>query len=51
MSKMKAIYNTIAFFFCVITLGFIDVNLKYSDKTEFKWVGWISRILRSGYER
>lgn len=43
---MKAIYNTTAFLFCVLTLGFVDLNIKYSDKTEFKWVGWITRILK-----
>ena len=45
---MKAIYNTMAVLFCLITLGFVDLNIKYSDKTEFKWVGWISRILKGG---
>ena len=35
---MKAIYNTTAFLFCVLTLGFVDLNIKYSDKTEFKMV-------------
>lgn len=47
---MKVIYNTIAFLFCLITLGFVDLNIKYSDNTEFKWVGWISRILKGGAE-
>ena len=47
---MKLIYNSIAIWFCIITLGFVDVNIKYSDKTEFKWVGWISRILKGGAE-
>ena len=45
---MKEIYNTIAFLFCFITLGFIDINIKYSDKTEFRWVGWITRMLKGG---
>ena len=47
---MKEIYNTIAFLFCLITLGFIDINIKYSDKTEFRWVGWITRMLKEGAE-
>ena len=45
---MKAIYNITAFLFCVLTLGFVDLNIKYSDKTEFKWVGWITRIVKGG---
>ena len=45
---MKEIYNTIAFLFCLITLGFIDINIKYSDKTEFRWVGWITRMFKGG---
>ena len=47
---MKEIYNTIAFLICLITLGFIDINIKYSDKTEFRWVGWITRMLKGGGE-
>ena len=45
---MKIIYNTIAVLFCILTLGFVDLNIKYSDKTQFKWVGWISRIIQGG---
>ena len=45
---MKIIYNTIAALFCILTLGFVDLNIKYSDKTQFKWVGWISRIIQCG---
>ena len=41
---MKLIYNTCAFLFCVITLGIVDVEIKYSDGTHFKWVGWITRL-------
>ena len=26
------------------------IDNKYSDKTEFKWVGWITRILKGGAE-
>ena len=47
---MKVIYNTMAVLFCIVTLGFVDLSIKYSDKTEFKWVGWISRILKGGAE-
>ena len=45
---MKLIYNSIAVLFCILTLGFVDINIKYSDHTEFKWIGWISRILEGG---
>ena len=41
---MKIIYNTLCFMFCVLTLGFIDLRVHYSDDTQFKWVGWITRI-------
>lgn len=41
---MKIIYNTLCFMFCVLTLGFIDLRVRYSDDTQFKWVGWITRI-------
>lgn len=46
--EVKIIYNTIAVLFCILTLGFVDLNIKYSDKTQFKWVGWISRIIQCG---
>lgn len=42
---MKILYNTYAFLFCVLTLGFIDVKIKYSDGTKFEWVGWITRLI------
>lgn len=45
---MKLLYNSIAILFCIVTLGFVDLNIKYSDKTEFKWVGWITRIVKGG---
>lgn len=45
---MKELYNTIAFLFCILTLGFVDINIEYSDNTEFKWVGWITRIMKGG---
>lgn len=41
---MKVVYNAIAVFFCVMTLGFVNVEVKYSDGTRFKWVGWVSRF-------
>lgn len=43
---MKIIYNTYAVLFCIITLGIIDLEIKYSDGTRFKWVGWASRIIK-----
>lgn len=42
---MKILYNTLAFLFCVFTFGIVDLELKYSDGTHFKWVGWITRLL------
>ncbi len=43
---MKLIYNICALLFCIITLGIIDLEIKYSDGTRFKWVGWVSRVVR-----
>jgi hypothetical protein len=43
---MKLIYNTCAILFCIITLGIVDLEIKYSDATCFKWVGWVSRVVR-----
>ena len=43
---MKLFYNTLAFLFCVLTLGLVDVEIKYSDRTRFKWVGWFSRMFQ-----
>ena len=43
---MKYLDFTFAFMFCVFTLGFVDLEIKYSDGSKFKWVGWISRIVR-----
>lgn len=42
---MKIFYNTLAVLFCILTLGFIDVGIKYTDGTKFKWVGWITRLI------
>lgn len=43
---MKFFYNSLAFLFCVLTLGLVDVEIKYSDGTRFKWVGWFSRMFQ-----
>jgi len=40
----KVLCNSIAILFCLLTLGFVDVCIKYTDGTKFKWVGWISLI-------
>ena len=45
---MKVLYNLTFFIFCVLTLGFVDVIVKYSDGTSFEWIGWISRMLKGG---
>ncbi len=42
---MKIFYNTMAILFCILTLGFIDVKIKYSDGTKFEWIGWITRMI------
>ncbi len=42
----KMVYNTLAVVLCVLTLGFVDINIKYSDKTMFRWTGWVTRLKR-----
>ena len=42
---MKIIYNTICVLICVLTLGFANLEVKYSDGTRFKWVGWATRYV------
>ena len=44
--EMKKICNAIAVLFCMLTLGFVDLTIIYSDRTQFKWIGWISRIIQ-----
>lgn len=41
---MKFVYNFMCFVFCVLTLGFINIRVKYTDGTKFEWIGWIKRI-------
>ena len=48
VGEVKKICNTIAVLFCMLTLGFVDLTIIYSDRTQFKWVGWISRITQGG---
>lgn len=37
---MKTIYITLAILFIITTLGFIDVELIFSDNTSFNYKGW-----------
>lgn len=41
----KLSINFFAFLFCVLTLGFVDMRIIYTDGTKFQWMGWISRII------
>lgn len=41
---MKYLYNLMCVIFCIITFGFCNIYVKYSDGTKFKWVGWVKRI-------
>lgn len=43
---MKLISNFCAFLFCVVTLGIVDLEIKYTDGTRFKWVGWVTRLMK-----
>lgn len=33
---MKLFYNLAATVFCIVTLGLVDIQIKYSDGTRFK---------------
>jgi hypothetical protein len=41
----KLFINSLAFLFCILTLGFVDMRIIYTDGTRFQWVGWISRAI------
>ena len=43
---MKFAYNCLWVWFCICTLGIVNVRVKYSDGSKFEWVGWVSRIQR-----
>ena len=38
---MKLLYNILAFLFCVLTLGLVDLEIKYSDGSSFSHKSWI----------
>ena len=38
--NMKTISITLAVLFIIVTLGFIDVNIVFSDGTSFEYRGW-----------
>jgi hypothetical protein len=37
---MKELYITMAVLFIIATLGFIDIEIKFSDGTSFAYRGW-----------
>jgi hypothetical protein len=37
---MKELYVALAVLFIIITLGFIDVGMNFSDGTTFNYKGW-----------
>lgn len=37
---MKALYIILAIIFIILTLGFIDIEIKFSDGTSFAYRGW-----------
>ena len=41
----KLFSNSLALLFCILTLGFVDIRIKYSDGTKFEWMGWVSRAI------
>lgn len=30
--------------FCILTFGFCNIYVRYSDGSKFEWVGWIKLI-------
>ena len=41
---MKFIYNFLTILFVIVTLGFLNVDISYSDGLSFHWRGWIAKI-------
>lgn len=37
---MKSLYITFAVLFIIITVGFVDIGMKFSDGTAFNYKGW-----------
>lgn len=37
---MKVLYITLGVLFIIITFGFVDIRLKFSDGTAFDYRGW-----------
>lgn len=38
---MKTLWITLAIMFIIVTLGIIDVKLKFTDGTSFIYQGWL----------
>ena len=43
---MKELYILLALVFIVLTVGFVDVKLKFSDGTHFTYTGWSHWIIK-----
>lgn len=41
---MKILSIVLALLFIIFTLGFISIEIKYSDGSRFEYKGWINRI-------
>lgn len=39
-SYMKELYIALAVLFIIITFGFVDIGMKFSDGTAFNYKGW-----------
>jgi hypothetical protein len=37
---MKGLYIALAIIFIIVTLGFVDIGIKFSDGTSFTYRGW-----------
>lgn len=42
---MKALSITLAVIFIIMTLGFVDVQLEWTDGSSFKYRGWLHLFL------
>ena len=43
---MKIYTKILGFLFCILTLGYVDFEAQYNDKTIFKWDSWMEKKYR-----
>ena len=40
---MRGLYITFAVIFIIVTLGFFDVEMEFTDGSSFKYHGWLHK--------